>query len=597
MLGERQIVESVSDLTYKNSRFYSPRNVLDRSLYKKGQKIPVIQFVTPNMYKDQEKVTQHNSYLNSINDMMTQTHFVSAIDQPPIDSWVSKPEDRIFTHIRGAIIAPVHKVFGMPDDDSANNMIDYFYVTAKRCYNSDTKVKDGQLSVGFRDHCTNYMNYFEKFYDPELQLLSLYANLKYMIDCQTESYSLNSFLHDLWKFFINPNGSYQSQYLNYAIDKMNIEQYNLNLNYKNNKSPVLEYTDFHAKIMLKISVMQNMMIPIITHFIIRKRIPIADVKSVLLRAFDLLFQATKMIYKIDLVSKICETTFSNVVKNTNSNTVLWDMQNIRGRNSTTHSMETVENIIMQIIPKYTYDKNIIHFNYNAINRDIKFRVTDVPYEYSFVVLSSSIRDDDNNSECDKFEAHASKLNEAILIQTLTNCSTTMKRIEIKYGPFDEREIKFYYEQLSRNGKLIVNSLQKTLITYLFAKEFDDPQSAKIVNVRQYIILIIAARRVLESFKLFQLPYMIGGKVNRIVTRKNINKKELQKIEASKYYPLIHAKYNNPKIEQEVILSLIAQILSSEFQTIDYYHPENNGLTIHVVPDIVSEEICRFVMLI
>ena len=151
--------------------------------------------------------------------------------------------------------------------------------------------------------------------------------------------------------------------------------------------------------------------------------------------------------------------------------------------------------------------------------------------------------------------------------------------------------------MSRGGKIVVNSLQKTLVTYLFAKEFDDPQSAKIVNVRQYIILIIAARRLLESYNLFQLPYMVGGKVNRIVTRKNINKKELQKIEASKYYPLIHDKYNNVKIEQDVILALIAQILSSEFQTIDYYNQENNGLIINVVPDIVSEELCRFVMLI
>jgi hypothetical protein len=378
---------------------------------------------------------------------------------------------------------------------------------------------------------------------------------------------------------------------------MNNEQYHLELNYKNNKSPVLEYTDFHAKIMLKISVMQNMMIPIITHFIMKKRYNNNDVKNILLRSFDLLFQATKTIYNIDLVSKICETTFSNVTKNTNSNVVLWDMQNIRGRNSTTHSIETVENIIMQIIPKYTYDKNIIHFNYNAINRDIKFRVTDVPYEYSFVVLSSSIRDDDNNSECDKFEAHAAKLNEAIMIQTLVNCKTTMERIELKYGPFDEREIKFYYEQLCRNGKFVVNSLQKTLVTYLFLKEFDDPQSAKIVNIRQYIILIIAAKRVLESYKFFQLSYMIGGKVSRVVSRKNINKRELQKIEQSKYYPMIHEKYNNIKIEQDVIFGLIGQILSSEFQTIDYYCRENNGIPIHVVPDIVSEEVCKFVMLI
>ena len=93
----------------------------------------------------------------------------------------------------------------------------------------------------------------------------------------------------------------------------------------------------------------------------------------------------------------------------------------------------------------------------------------------------------------------------------------------------------------KNGKFVVNTLQKTLITYLFAKEFDDTQSAKIVNIRQYIILIIAAKRILESYNLFYLPYMIGGRVNRIVTKKTINKKELQKFTASKFYPLIHQK--------------------------------------------------------
>lgn len=590
-------IETENDLSYQNQRFYAPRFILDRSLYKPGQKIQVVDFVNTNLYAQGAQVAMHNSAINAQNNLK-QTILPQNPYQPPIDMWVPQtPEERIFTHIRGAIIAPVHRLFGMTDDDEANNMIDYFYVTAKRCYNSDTKMKDGKLSIGFRDHCTNYMNYFERFYDDEYQLLSLYAHVKYMTDCETDNYSLDAFLHDLWKHFINPNASYQSQYLNYKIDKMNIEQYNLELNYKNNKSPVLEYTDYHAKIMLKISVMQNMMIPMLTHFIIKKKIHASEIKNVLLKSFDLFFQAAKMVYNIDLISKIFETTFSNVSKNTTSNAVLWDMQNIRGRNSTTHSSETVENIIMQIIPKYTYDKNIIHFNYNAINRDIKFRVTDVPYEYSFVVLSSSVRDDDNNSECDKFEAHAAKLNEAILIQTLVNCSTTMDRIEIKYGPFDENEIEFYYHQMCRNGKFVVNSLQKTLVTYLFAKEFDDPQSAKIVNLRQYIILIIAARRLLESYNLFQLPYMIGGRVNRVVTRKNINKKELQKIEASKYYPLIHDKYNNEKIEQDVILSLIAQILSSEFQTIDYYNQQNNGLIINVIPDIVSEEVCRFVMLI
>lgn len=593
-MSKYKAIETDKDLTYTNQRFYSPRLVLDRSLYREGQLIPVMEFIDRDLYNQGEEIARHNSIANAVENLQSTS---STYNKVPIDLWTAPPENKVFTHIRGAIIAPIHKIFGLTDDDPSNILIDYFYVTPKRCYNSDTKIKDGKLTIGFRDHCTNYLNYFVTFYDKELQLLNFYAQIKYMIDVQTEHYNLGNFKSDLWKYFINPNASYQAQYLNFQIDKMNMEQYNLELNYKNNKSPVLEYTDFHAKLMLKISIMQNMLIPLITHFIVKKNIPAIKVKDILLDVFDLLFQAVKMIYNIDLTAKICETTFSNVTKNTTSNPILWDMQNIRARNSTTHSIETVENIIMQIIPKYTYNKNIIHFNYNAINRDIKFRVTDVPYEYSFVVLSSSIRDDDNNSECDKFEAHTSKLNEAIMIQTLVNTKTTMERIEQKYGPFDEREIKFYYDQMCVKGQFIMNSLQRTLVFYLFNKEFGDAQSTRLVNIRQYIILIIAARRILASYKMFQLPYMIGGKVNRVVSKKNINKRELDKIKQSKYYPMIHAKYNNEKIEQDIILSLIAQILSSEFQTIDYYNSAMNGLFIHVIPDVVSEEICKFIMLI
>lgn len=564
---------------YQNNQFYAPRITFDRSIFPKDHLISIVTKVNKSiMARDQQVALPPAGEV-----------------QLPIDEYWTNVND-IFSHTRGAIIAPIHKFFGMSDDSSANHFIDYFYVTSKRCYNSDTHDKNGEVKIGFRDHCVNYMNYFEKYYDKELQLLAMYANIKYMIDCEPR-YTIDMFFNDLWRYLINPSATYTSQYLNQCLDKMNLEQYKLELNYKNNKSPVLEYNDYHAKIMMKISVMQNMMIPLLTHFISKKKIPQSRIKHVLLNAFDLLFQISNKIYNVDLGNKIYETTTSNVTKNISNNNILWDMQTIRGRNPTTHSIETVENLILQIIPKYTYDKNIIHFNYNAINREIKLKVTDAPYEFGFVVLSSSNRDEDNNSECDKFEAHAAKINEAIMLQTLVNCSSTMERIELKYGPFNEDEIRFYYHQLCRDGKFIVNSLQKTLITYLFAKEFDDPQSTKIVNIRQYIILIIAAKRLLESYHMFQLPYIIGGKVNRIVTRKNINKKELQKIETSEYYPLIHAKYNNEKIEKEIILGLIAQILSSEFQTIDFYNRAANAVPIGIIPDVISEEVCRFVLLI
>ena len=133
-----------------------------------------------------------------------------------------------------------------------------------------------------------------------------------------------------------------------------------------------------------------------------------------------------------------------------------------------------------------------------------------------------------------------------------------------------------------------------MVSYLFAKEFGEVQSAQIVNNRQYIILIIAAKRMLASKGMMLLPHIIGGRVNRLVSKRNINKKELQKIEASPYYSMIHENYYNEKTEQDV-LCLIAQILSSEFQFIDYNMPQYTGNLIPIIPDVVSEEVCRLVL--
>ena len=77
-----------------------------------------------------------------------------------------------------------------------------------------------------------------------------------------------------------------------------------------------------------------------------------------------------------------------------------DMNKIRAKNTTTHSISAVSDIILHIMPKYTYNLNIISFNYKSIVFNIGYQVTDISYEYGFVNYSSSERDAENNSEFD-----------------------------------------------------------------------------------------------------------------------------------------------------------------------------------------------------
>ena len=82
-----------------------------------------------------------------------------------VDRWVPAEKDIIFTSVVGAIIAPVCDYYKYTGDSKSLNM---FVTSTKKCYNSDL----------MRDHYCHYMNYFEKFYDPDKEYFSILCQIK-----------------------------------------------------------------------------------------------------------------------------------------------------------------------------------------------------------------------------------------------------------------------------------------------------------------------------------------------------------------------------------------------------------------------------------
>lgn len=171
----------------------------------------------------------------------------------------------------------------------------------------------------------------------------------------------------------------------------------------------------------------------------------------------------------------------------------------------------------------------------------------------------------------------------------------MNTIENIFGPFDYKEVNYFLQKLQEDGSQIINGFQKQLIFNLFYKYFGDPVSIKAINNIDYIKLMLAARKMLESYNMVILPYIISSKVVRVPKRKNINKKELLKITSSPLWKQIQDKYRNEKIEEE-ILGQIGVILSAEFKIIDFYDDSLDGKIIDCISDIVTEEYLMYVLL-
>jgi len=498
---------------------------------------------------------------------------IKIVEKPefiPVDEWVPTEEDRYFKYTKGAIVLPISQFFGVDHDP----LLDYFTVAVKRSYNSPE----------LKEHLCNYLNYFLKFYDTGHELLLNYYNIKYMIDYVPE-YSKDAFTYDVNRYILNGLNYYR-------VKCMNRDNYKLDLDANTSSNQSLKYTNKHGMILMECSILFNMLIPLLCQFTYVKKV--RNVKEFILYYVDIILEKYKD--EADIYNKLYESVSSNVDRNKNAHSTLWSMQPIRAKNAVTYSLDIVNNILLQILPKYVYNQNMILFNYSSISTSLKFQITDIGYEYSFVGLSSSKRDADNTSEFDKYENHLTKSDESLYIMNKVACESTMEDLEAKYGPFDQDEIDFYMKELSEDGKGPVNQFQMGLIFNLFYKYFGDPSAIKAINAEDYIKLMLIAKKILEANKLVIMPYIITSKINRFVTRKSVNKKELQKLESSQMYEIIKNKYRNEKIEK-YILSIVANILASEFQIVDYDNAEINGKIINVIPDMLIEEMLIYISLI
>ena len=493
---------------------------------------------------------------------------------PLVDQWQPQKEDIIFTNSKNIIVAPLTQFFHVEDQTYAG--LNYFFINPKKSYNSDP----------LRDHTCLYLNYLEKFFDPEKEFYTNMAKIKFMIDIY-ENYDFNVFMTDIIRYILQPSIFNKTR----AMVDYN---YSLELSYKSVNNPQLSYTNDHGKLLMQMSLLMNMLIPLITHFAYMRRI--SDIDEYLLDIYDkILF--SPICNGVDIVSKLYETSISNVTRNEKNNAAIWQKQDIRGKDTVLHSMTAVRNIILNIMPKYTFDKNMVSLDYTSIQKSNRFQITDIAYEFSYIALSTSKRDnEDNASDFDRYEANLTKADESLYLASKTNYQFVMKSIEREWGPFDPGEVKFYIKELKNENGELINGFQKQLVFNLFYKYFGDTVSINAINIEDYVKLILAGKKMLRQNMMSYLPFILSSRVNKIIARKTLNKREVIEMESSQYYPLVMEKFNNEKIKNQ-ILGTIATIITSNFSMIDFRDPTIHGKQIIIDSRIIIEETLLYILLI
>lgn len=96
--------------------------------------------------------------------------------------------------------------------------------------------------------------------------------------------------------------------------------------------------------MMKLSVLMNCMIPLMCHFMHQRGV--TNSMEFLLSIYDVLID----LYDVDIYNKLYETAISNVLRTAKRNQGIWNMQDIRGINTSIHSLQSVQNVLINIMP-------------------------------------------------------------------------------------------------------------------------------------------------------------------------------------------------------------------------------------------------------
>jgi hypothetical protein len=485
-----------------------------------------------------------------------------------VDEWNPLKTDEIVKHDGKLIIIPFDKIFNTSD-------ILNTFVIKKDSYVK--RLADNEQGKGI----IHYINYFIKFYDLNKELLVSYVKLKYLIDDKKKNIKLNSFIKSLYSILFTTT----------MIDKIHQmveDNYYVNLEVRSDKkyAESLEFTNEHAKIMMKISMSMKLMLPIVFHYLNSNNMN--KESNYLFQIYEDLFDLFSE--DIDIYNKLWISTSAKVNLSANQHKTIWEQLEVFGADPLLYvDILLKEKIISETMFKYTFDKNIVSFNSVVLEKQLGFYVG-APYPYTLYELSS-VKNEEGLSGIDKLEMNSNKIDESLIILSNINIKKTIKKIKNKMNmEIPKEEIEYYMKHHTPH------KFQVQLVFYFYAKYFGGHKDLNLLTKKQYYKLLVYLKRRLQIYGATYLPQILTGNISGKINSRTIqNTKFLMKIEGSSLYKKMEEKFSTvlEMNKTNLILQLLSTILNTTFTIVDYDNPEKIGEVIEVNFDIVSDEFLNF----
>ena len=446
------------------------------------------------------------------------------------------------------------------------------------------------------DSICRYSNIFFKEYDQDKEFLSALLVIKYQIDNKTIQYPASSFMSDICEYLLSDS-------IIKKIFRMIDDYYCIDLSptdeVKNLDLHALQFMNDHGKAMMGLSIAYKLTIPIICHYYAInsevmaemnkiKKLPALTIKNYLYQMFISFFPLFQG--ESELFNKLVVTVNSHLTATKNSEKVLWARARNKKITPTIYADKLVEAVVVDLLPKSIFSKNLIFLIQVAIPYQIR-TILLAKDKYDYSDISMSIKSDEL-SGLEKMETNSARISDLDIIIASLNIDKTIKKIEKDYDIHpDKEEINYYKEKLG-------NFLFSDIVLQFFSRYFGGYYDLKSISRKNYIRLLIVFKHIMESMGFVYIHQIMTGNLSKLVKRRKISNKQLKKIEKSKRFMKLMEQYShgiNP--DNNPIIRNIAMLINTPIEYCDYNRQNMEGELINADIEIVSDEYIRFLKMI
>jgi hypothetical protein len=371
---------------------------------------------------------------------------------------------------------------------------------------------------------------------------------------------------------------------NYGLDLDEVTQETKDKKKKINEE--LQFSDSHARALIKIAYLFRIMIPVISVYFGYNKESFAknedqrededfeDLKfgEINSEIFNYLFE--KFADNADAIrNKLYKLTLSRVSKTVYSDKRFWAAAKNQGITKDTETLEIYKKLLTNAIPKLSIDpdKNLISFFQAVIINQINFLFQN-KFKNKFIILGDRNEkysdDDDETSEYERLEIRMLRKDEGLYSIRKLNIISVLNKIATEdYFNVEvtDEEVKEAIKTFNRH------ETQEKLVSMLTYKYFEDKMAVKFLSAYQYTYLVLVVYKYLSEHKFSLLPQILMSKCEKHKERTTISGKRIRPMiqGSKKYIQLFELKYNNFSEEVEKPLSsIIASTYASVFTNVD-----------------------------